>query len=356
MFSSEASSHPGVLATVVHDLEVDELPYGKKDNFILLYDLKSGLSESFKIPNSHAHCVIINPKRRHLALVLDWDGHVGCYVNLKEKKVIGKFSSSKGHVFHGHGTWSEDGSKIFLAERNLAKKEARVVIRDINSIEKFTYFSSNGVGIHDIQSWKDSLLVCNSLFGHTFEPNISMLNPLNGKVVKEWKMPSSKIIPTHIKVLGEDKLIVTTQSFNSGSSLKYPTPIISIDTKSDEVRKVFPRKNYSKMMGGLSLAYNKSKNIWATTFRHSNLVGFFDVKNDQLLGSFYLRNDFPRGVFSDVEESNFLVTTEAGNLFYIDSSSLKVKKEVMNKDFLKNKKLTVGAHFEVIPKSVLEKI
>lgn len=357
VFSPRANNHPGILVTTVHNFKVAEVPYDKRTNFILLYDLESGLSENFEVPNNYAHCVLIDPKRAHLALVLDYGGSVGCYVNLREKKVIRKFSSSKGHVFPGHAAWSEDGSKVFLAERSLQEKKGRVVVRDVNSFEKLTDFSSNGVGVHDIKLWKGSLLVCNTGFDYGVESNVSLLNPLDGRVVKEWRMPGSKIMPNHTQVLESGNLVVATRTADDKEPMSsQPSPIISIDTVSNEVKKIFPKKSYSEMLAGLSLTYNKSKNIWAITFRHSHLVGFFDVKSNQHIGSFYLKDDFPMGVFPDLRGDNFLVTTRAGNLFYVDSTSFKAKKAVMNQNFLKNKGLTAGAHFEIIPKSVLAKV
>jgi hypothetical protein len=109
----------------------------------------------------------------------------------------------------GHVIASRDGQWLYTGETDRRSGEGWVSVRDARNLRKVHQFRTGGIDPHQILVADDGmLLVANGGIPRTptggkrdldqMDPALVRLNPANGEVLGEWKLPDRRLSPHHI--------------------------------------------------------------------------------------------------------------------------------------------------------------
>ncbi|MEM8983706.1 MAG: DUF1513 domain-containing protein [Pseudomonadota bacterium] len=284
------------------------------------------------------HDVIASPDRRSLVCVARRPGRELIRLRMSDGEIQAAVSSDVHRHFYGHALFTPDGRYLFTTENDLITQQGIVTVRDADSLRKIETFSSHGIGPHELR-WSHGgrfIAVANGGiathpdYGRTplnvdsMTPNLVLIDPRNGALVKSLQPRHTKNSVRHIDVLPDNRVFVAMQQQDRNAANQHIIGLASWDNRFNElpmdVADVQALANYTA-----SVACDAKTGNAVITAPRGHRVALWHAKQSRFLPS--LRLPDAAGVCVDTTRREFVISSGRGMLYRLDAATLRLNNE-----------------------------
>ncbi|MBV1858399.1 MAG: DUF1513 domain-containing protein [Nannocystaceae bacterium] len=260
---------------------------------------------------------------------------VGVVGNILSSEVVGRFECARGRHLVGHGCFSLDGTRLFVAEADLVTGEGTIAVLDAGTLQRIDEFVSGGVGPHEVvlMPGGSSLAVANG--GLVTEPggrdpinldsmrsSLVYLDADTGALLGEHTVAEPKASLRHLAVSRDGTLVVVMQIQRAALGDVQPRPLVAIHRPGGVLESLQDGLELGTAMDDYAgaVAVDDSSRVVAVTSPRGNLVAFWDLDTGASLG--VQRFDDVSGVAVSRDGTRFVLTGSGGQLRQTETATL----------------------------------
>lgn len=295
---------------------------------------------SIKVPFlPHGFCQ--NPLNKNIFCTFEKWGPNSATFDVQENKLVKKFQLPNQMRFFGHGCFGKTEKYVYASLMDDQLAQGFVGLFDPMSLKLLDRFATQGVYPHDCQwdSEESQIVVLNSrkkvaldyrqqVFPRADAEDVSsivFLDPEKGTVRQIYKLNNIQGGYAHFLKTSKSFIFTGSAEMKDGKSI----PMAAVRHNADGIIKpLYPfsqqisKKDYKGE--ALSMIVNESENLLALTLPYSDEVHIWDLKREQLLNSFKVKE--PRGLcyFPDTKKI-FISSASEAKLHMIDRTFQKLE-------------------------------
>ena len=260
---------------------------------------------------------------------------VGVMADLAQGAVVGRFESPAGRHQVGHGCFSADATRLFVAEADDVTGEGTLAVLDADTLERVDELPTHGIGPHQLLLMPDgvTLVVANGglitapggrdpINLDTMRSSLVYLDSRDGALLSEHTVPESKASLRHLDVADDGTVAVVMQIQRDALDDQDPRSLIAVHRPGQALAVLDDGLELSTAMedyaGGVAVA--SGSRLAAVTSPRGNLVAFWHLDTGALEG--YLAFDDVSGVSVSPGGTAFVLTGSGGQVRRADTTSL----------------------------------
>lgn len=290
------------------------------------------------------HGVAAHPKDGTKAVIFARrPGNLAYEIDFSQGEVRRKIVSPAGRHFYGHGAYSSDGKYLFASENDYINDKGIVAIYDGATLQRLGEVSSFGVGPHEVRMLSDgkTLVIANGgIITHpdtgrdklnleSMRPSLVYLDTSTGKQIGEYRINDHLLSIRHLSVGSDDRVGIAMQ-YEGPKSIN--PPLIGFHSGADEIDLVHASNALAIQMNNYtaSICIEPSSGIACVSSPKGNLISFWHSNSGQFIDSLPIRD--AGGVSLSKHRDEFIVTTGAGEIYFIPVATLKPEKRTVEND------------------------
>lgn len=309
-------------------------------SFELLVASSQGVHARFE-SEVRGHGLAVNPAApERIVMFGRRPERLGILADLISGEVVGRFECPSGRHLTGHGCFSGDGSRLFVAEADLVTGEGTIAVFDATTLARTGEFSSHGIGPHEVALMPDesTLVVANG--GLVTEPDgrdpvnldtmrssLVYVDTESGELLGEHTVPESKASLRHVAVSADGTVTVVMQIQREALADQEPRPLIAIHRPGGALEPLEDGLELGTAMDDYAgaVAVDDVSRVAAVTSPRGNLVGYWHLDTGLSLG--VQRFDDVSGVALSSDGSRFVLSGSGGQLRQTDTATLEEQPE-----------------------------
>lgn len=261
-------------------------------------------------------------------------GNLAYEIDFAQGEVRRRIVSPAGRHFYGHGSYSSDGKYLFCSENDIESNKGIVAIYDGVTLERLGEVSSFGVGPHEVRMLSDgkTLVIANGgiitrpdtgrakLNLDTMQPSLVYLDTQSGHQIGEYRVADHQLSIRHLSVGADDRVGIAMQY--EGDKSLHP-PLIGFHNGSEQINLIKPPKGIGIQMNNYtaSISIEPSSGIACVSSPKGNMISFWQSTTGEFIDSLPIRD--AGGVSLSKHQDKFIVTTGAGEIYFIPTTTLK---------------------------------
>lgn len=260
---------------------------------------------------------------------------IGMVADLMSGELTARFECPTGRHLTGHGCFSGDGMRLFVAEADLVTGEGTIAVLDATTLARLGEFASHGIGPHEIALMPDDRVLVVANGGLVTEP--SGRDPINldtmrsslvyvdtesGELLGEHTVPESKASLRHLAVSADGTVTVVMQIQREALEDQEPRPLIAVHRPGEALEALVDGLELGTAMDDYAgaVAVDDTSRVAAVTSPRGNLVAFWHLDTGLSLG--VQRFDDVSGVAVSADGSRFVLSGSGGQLRQTDTVTL----------------------------------
>lgn len=301
------------------------------DDRFLLAGLDTAGDILFRHPlPARGHAATAHPSRPEAVAFARRPGTFADVIDCRSGAPLARLTPPAGHHFYGHGTFSEDGSRLFTTENAYDTGDGLIGIWDAaDSYRRIGHISSGGIGPHDMRLRRDAagLVVANGgiqthpdsgrakLNLPVMQPNLTYINA-DGQITDQLELPQELRLNSirHLAIRNDGTVGFAMQwQGDLGADL----PIIGLHRPGQPARLMAeddPRLRNLNGYGG-SVAFSRDGRHVAVTSPRGGVLQIADCDTGALVQEIRLSDVC--GLASD--DTGFVITSGQGIVAAIDA-------------------------------------
>lgn len=292
-------------------------------HFVAGFDQYGNVLAQYKLPNrGHGLCQV--PAYPNQAII--FDRRPGTHirqVDLTTGELIQQQLCNKQRRFYGHGSFNQGGSMLCTTENDFANGRGVITIRDGNTLQSVTEFSSYGIGPHECKVMPDNqtLVVANGgikthpsypkqkLNVDNMLPNLSYIDIRSGKLIGQYNLPDKHMSIRHLDVSTSGQVVLAVQHQHGYSS----TALIYSHNSQGLLKPFVADAQIWEQFNGYtaSVAINNEQQQVAVSSPKGDMVSIWSLTTHKLVAQHVLKDC--AGIA--VTNGQFIFSTGKGELF-----------------------------------------
>ena len=308
-----------------------------KDTYSLGWVNPNAESSAQQLSVFRGHGLCQNPaKPEQVVMFSRRPGTHGIRLNTESGEIDGRFHSLNDRYMQGHGCYSADGQWLYCTESSISTGEGKITVRDANTLEQVTEFSSYGIGPHEVKLMPDgqTLVIANGgLLTHpdsgrkvlnldTMRSTLTYIDSRNGELISEHTVPEAKASIRHIDVATDGTVAMGLQVQRKAMDNDALTPLAAIQKPGQDIQVLNAPKNLTHQLHDYmgSVAINSASRIAAFTSPKGDLALFWHL-DDLSLQGYHAFHDVC-GLAVSQDNQSFVLSNSAGKIRQINSRTL----------------------------------
>lgn len=272
------------------------LDTGEVEHVLSIVDLRSKTVSLIEL-DFLAHGIHLHADQPYRLAVFEKKGPHAVLLDLAERRVTRRITTSKNRFFYGHGVYSGDGSLLYCTETQLDDMTGLIAVRDAVTHEYVGDFPSYGQEPHECRLIDDArtMVVTNGGGDHTgTAPCVVYIDVASQKLLERVELTNADLNTGHSAVGADGGLVVVSAPRRGLETTDRGG--VSIRPAGQAMQSIqFPFEVTSRMQGeALSVVIQDEEGIAAVTHPDGGMVTFWSVSERRLLKVLDLPH--PRGV------------------------------------------------------------
>jgi hypothetical protein len=301
------------------------LDTGKVEHVLSIVDLRSKAVSLIEL-DFLAHGIHLHADQPYRLAIFEKKGPHAVELDLAERRVTRRITTSQDRSFYGHGVYSGDGKLLFCTETQLDDMSGVIAIRDAATLAYVGEFPSYGQEPHECRLIDDSrtMVVTNAGGDHGGKaPCVAYIDVASQRLIERVELTNTDLNTGHSAVGADGGLVVVSAPRRGLETTdRGGVSIRPAGKKMESIR--LPREVTSRMQGeALSVAIQEEEEgIAAVTHPDGGMVTFWSVAERRLLKVLDLPH--PRGV-TLTRDGEFFVLS-----FGLETNLLKITARDLN--------------------------
>ncbi len=186
------------------------------------------------------HGLAVHPLREGIVvMVARRPGTTLVLADLSTGEELARVEAIEGTHLFGHAVFSEDGTRLYVTEGDVAAGQGLIGVRDAETLDLIEHYPSYGVGPHELALMPDgdTLVVANGgiltrpdtgrekLNLDTMDPTLSYIDRHTGDLLEEVRLDESKSSIRHLAVRADGTVALGVQLQREVASTTDPVPL-----------------------------------------------------------------------------------------------------------------------------------
>lgn len=256
-----------------------------------------------------AHGFTLDPRNPNRAIIFEKRGPGAAEVELSHAQFMRPMTTTADRAFYGHGTFSQDGSVIFVAESIHKTHKGLVSIRDGRTLQSIGEFPTYGENPHDVllTDGGKTLVVTNSggPFPDGDAPCVAFIDVQSRRLLHKYTFTTPRINAGHVALSKKGEMVVASAPRDGLP----PTDIgaVSLAHKGkDPVTMTEPKAVTSGMIGeSLSINIHEPTQRAVVTTPEGNQVTAWSLTEQKFLRAW--EKPKARGVMQTLDGQHFVI-------------------------------------------------
>lgn len=311
--------------------------YGEHSAGIGIIDLNT--DKAYHIPvQQRGHVMILTSDIPDIAVMAaQRPGKISYVIDLKQKKMVKQFTSSKGYHFYGHGIFMNKGTELWMTENNDQTAKGKVVKRSFPRLEIIGEFPTEGFAPHELKLLEGGkkLVIANGgttdieVIQNTtvyrkdlIQSTVSYFDVEKESLISDTSCPYKNLSIRHLDVHLPSNTVITTIKEYDSSNKKTYSPLL-YQTAGGPLKAFYAPEDEIQKMNSfcLSVTVNEPMNQVGSTAPNSDLVAFWDLKEKKLIKTIKMHS--PNGICHAKDGNIWIVASSTGEVAFIDAKTLK---------------------------------
>lgn len=292
---------------------------------------------TFRLPIAHrGHHLMTHPTRSELIVFARSPGNIAYVVDYEHGQRIIEINAGNGFHFYGHGVFSADGKFLFTSENNFLNSTGVISVRETDTYQVVSRFSSGGIGPHQLNWLSDekTLVVANGgLLTHPesgsrvlnldqMDSSLAYIDSRSGQLVDQHGVDNRLLSIRHLAVANDDTVLVGLQYQGESGDL---VPLVAVHNRRQNASSIetvtapeidtLAMNHYTA-----SVALDSKSGVAAITCPKGNVLTFWNYKTKEFLQSVPFQEC--GGAVFDSSRNRFVVSNNYGDFRYFDANTL----------------------------------
>ncbi len=294
------------------------------------------------------HGITVDPLKEDHVAVFEKKGRGACFVDLKNRKVVKRISTSDRQHFYGHGAYSVDGSLLYATEARLDERfKGMLVVRDGRTFKRLGEFPSYGTAPHDCLLLADGKTMVISNGGGPIDtddmPCVSYVDVASEKLLDKVELTSPRFNTGHLAMTAKRDLAVVSAPRDGMGRLKEQLGAVSLQPHGQPMRTMTePAEVVGRMFGeALSVVINTRDGTVVCTHPDGGQLSLWNMYSGEFVRA-YRSFQEPRGVSMTLDGKYYVVSHREGNVVCLSLIDADTQEHVPG--FQVKPSMTSGSH------------
>lgn len=259
-----------------------------------------------------AHGFALDPRNRNRAILFEKRGPGAAEVDLASARFLRPLKTMESRAFYGHGTFSKDGSTLYVAENHLPTRLGLVSVWDGRTLESLGEFPTYGQNPHDCKLTDDGRTLAITNGGGNFPdgdaPCVAFIDVKTQALKEKYTFPDPRINAGHVKLRKKGGAMVVVSAPRDG----LPTTEhggVSFGVRGGKLQTMTDPAEITRSLLGetLSISIHEATHRAMVTSPDAaaNHVTVWDLKTQKFLKAF--QKPKARGVMQTLDGKHFVV-------------------------------------------------
>lgn len=312
--SAQGTDHAHYAVTGSSADAVVSMPIGFRGHGLAVHPLRDGT-------------VVMVARRPGTTLVL---------ADLATGEELARVEAAAGTHFFGHAVFSEDATRLYVTEGDIAAGQGLIGVRDGATLELIEHFPSYGVGPHELALMPDgdTLVIANGgiltrpetgrdkLNLDTMDPTLSYIDRHTGELLEEVRLQESKSSIRHLAVSADGTVAIGVQLQREVASTTEPVALGALHRRGEPLQLLradeLVWRAFDDYVG--SVAVCDAHDWVALTSPHGNIVGFWRTSTGEAIGQYEMIDVC--GAIATGDGSSLALSNSLGEVRFLDAETL----------------------------------
>jgi hypothetical protein len=300
--------------------------------FMGVIDFEKMTLDHIQVP-FRGHSIIQDSHQRgHAVMFAQKPGRNSCLVDIRHKKLLHVWNSTKGKSFYGHGVFSPDGRSLFSTETDVETGDGRITVRDTKNFDYIGEFPSGGKDPHELRLSPDgkTLIIANGGLGgdlHDFhgkpyfnnnhiDSSLCFVDLKTGMLIKKFRLSNPQQSIRHLCVFNNGDVALGMQLVvrSDGQSFTNKALCGFLGNNQAAIAEAEDEKGLFHEWGDHVLSVNgiAEKSIMAMTHPFGDSVSFWNSSTGKLIRAADVPGG-PGGLAMTSDGKYFVITASSGS-------------------------------------------
>jgi len=262
-------------------------------------------------------------------------GRIGIVGDVASESVVARFESEAGRHQVGHGCFSADGSRLFVAVAEDVSGAGFIEVFDAQTFERVEEFGTHGVGPHEIALLPDGRTLAVANGGLVTEPgerepinldtmqsSLVYVDTQTGALLDEHRVFEPKASLRHLALAEDGTVVVVMQIQRDALADTDPRPLIAVHRPGGVLEVLTDGLELGTAMDDYAgaVALDDTARVAAVTSPRGNLVAYWNFDAGAAVG--VQRFDDVSGVALSSQGADFVLSGSGGQIRQTDAATL----------------------------------